>query len=131
MPWDDAIRALDRNDFDLLPFLRALDQNGYQGPIILHTWGLAWDRGHHARSISRYESLRKRLTGLRVVSASPPPACRARRVDSKVSALRAGALNFRQPIGVDPYRLGVAPSEDLEIDVLIALRIFEPPSART
>ncbi|MEZ6002980.1 MAG: TIM barrel protein [Planctomycetota bacterium] len=61
VPWDDAIRALDRSDFDLLPFLRALDQNGYQGPIILHTWGLAWDRGHHARSISRYESLRKQL----------------------------------------------------------------------
>ncbi len=52
--WDDAIRPLDRGGFDLAPFLRALRKARYGGPVILHTWGLANDPGHLARSIGTY-----------------------------------------------------------------------------
>ncbi|MCP5023610.1 MAG: sugar phosphate isomerase/epimerase [bacterium] len=52
--WSDAIRPLDRGGFDLTPFLHALRKSRYKGPVILHTWGLANDPGHLARSIRTY-----------------------------------------------------------------------------
>lgn len=60
-PWDDAIRPLDRGAFDLTPFLRALETGGYDGPIVLHTWGLANDPNHLERSLRRYAQYRRRL----------------------------------------------------------------------
>lgn len=59
--WDDAIRPLDRGGFDITPFLRALRNARYQGPVILHTWGLANDPGHLARSINEYAKYQKGL----------------------------------------------------------------------
>ncbi len=59
--WDDAIRPLDRGGFDLTPFLRALKNAHYDGPVILHTWGLANDQGHLGRSILEYERYRSQL----------------------------------------------------------------------
>ncbi len=59
--WDDAIRPLDLGGFDLTTFLRALKLDGYAGPIILHTWGLADESGHLPRSLARYLEYRRHL----------------------------------------------------------------------
>ncbi len=52
--WDDAIMPLDRGGYDLTPILRALKRANYDGPVILHTWGLANEPKHLVRSIERY-----------------------------------------------------------------------------
>lgn len=53
-PWDDAIKPLDEGGFDLLPFLQALNDAGYDGPVILHTFGITNDPGHLQRSLAKY-----------------------------------------------------------------------------
>ncbi len=58
VPWSDAIMPLDRGAFSLAPFLRALDDTGYDGPVILHTSGITGDPGHLQRSLRRYARYR-------------------------------------------------------------------------
>lgn len=53
--WADAIMPLDEGDFSLDHFLRALHEACYQGPVILHTFGIQNNPGHLQRSIHRYE----------------------------------------------------------------------------
>jgi len=53
-PWDDAIKPLDEGGFDLLPFLQALKDAGYDGPVILHTFGITNNPGHLQRSLAKY-----------------------------------------------------------------------------
>jgi sugar phosphate isomerase/epimerase len=52
--WDDAIKPLDQGDFSLLPFLKALDDEGYDGPVILHTFGITGDPDHLQDSLAKY-----------------------------------------------------------------------------
>lgn len=59
--WADAIQPLDRGTHDLVPFLQALEASGYDGPVVLHTWGITGDPGHRARSRAWYARQRERL----------------------------------------------------------------------
>ncbi|MCB9898123.1 MAG: sugar phosphate isomerase/epimerase [Planctomycetes bacterium] len=52
--WDDVIKPLDEGDYSLLPFLQALHDAGYDGPVILQTFGITDDPGHLERSLRRY-----------------------------------------------------------------------------
>lgn len=52
--WDDAIQPLAGSEFDLLPFLIALQAAGYDGPVVLHTFGITSDPGHLKRSLRKY-----------------------------------------------------------------------------
>ncbi len=52
--WSDAIKPLDVGDFSLLPFLQELHDSGYDGPIVLHTFGITNDPGHLERSLRKY-----------------------------------------------------------------------------
>ncbi len=52
--WSDAIRPLDKGAFSLQPFLQGLQDSGYKGPVILHTFGIAGDPGHRKRSLRAY-----------------------------------------------------------------------------
>ena len=54
LPWDDAIRPLDTGTYSLLPFLQALHDSGYDGPVILQTFGITDDPGHLSRSQRAY-----------------------------------------------------------------------------
>lgn len=38
--WDDAIKSLYKGDYNTVPYLKALVDNGYTGPVALHTFGL-------------------------------------------------------------------------------------------
>ncbi len=60
-PWDDAIKPLDRGKYSLLPFLQALHDSGYDGPVILHTFGITDDPGHLQRSLRAYARYRRHL----------------------------------------------------------------------
>lgn len=53
--WADAIKPLDRGSFNLLPFLGALKNVGYDGPVVLQTWAITGDPGHRGRSLQLYE----------------------------------------------------------------------------
>ena len=55
--WEDAIKPLDRGDVDLAPFLQALRDAGYEGPVVLQTFGITNDPGHLRRSRSTYSDL--------------------------------------------------------------------------
>lgn len=57
--WDDAIMPLDRGDYSLEPFLTALTRAGYDGPVILQTFGIAPDPNHLARSMAMYAKYRR------------------------------------------------------------------------
>lgn len=61
VPWDDAIKPLDRGRFSLLPFLQALEDAGYDGPVILHTFGITNDADHLQRSIQAYAKYRSNV----------------------------------------------------------------------
>ncbi|MCB9914860.1 MAG: sugar phosphate isomerase/epimerase [Planctomycetes bacterium] len=61
MPWTDAIAPLDHDDFSLQPFLQALKDAHYDGPVILHTFGITNDPGHLERSLRRYAQYRSDL----------------------------------------------------------------------
>ena len=52
--WSDAIMPLDAGAFSLLPFLQELHDVGYDGPVILHTYGITGDPGHLRRSLNKY-----------------------------------------------------------------------------
>ncbi len=52
--WGDVIKPLDKGDFSLLPFLLALHTAGYDGPVILQTYGIMNDPGHLRRSLRAY-----------------------------------------------------------------------------
>lgn len=53
--WDDAIKPLDKGAFSLLPFLQGLHDAGYNGPVVLHTFGITGDPNHLQRSLRRYD----------------------------------------------------------------------------
>jgi len=59
--WSDAIKPLDRGDFSLLPFLQALHDTGYDGPVILQTFGIVDDPGHLRRSLEAYADYTEQL----------------------------------------------------------------------
>ncbi len=61
VPWSDAIKPLDQGTYDLIPYLQALEDSGYDGPVILQTFGITNDPGHLSRSIERYARLRAML----------------------------------------------------------------------
>ncbi len=53
--WKRYIQPLDRGSFDVLRFLRTLDELGYRGPIGLQCFGIGGDaREHLARSLARW-----------------------------------------------------------------------------
>jgi len=56
-PWDDAIKPLNEGSFNLLPFLQALDNAGYDGPVILHTFGILNPPWHLKKSRAVYAKL--------------------------------------------------------------------------
>lgn len=53
-PWDDAIRPLDSGAFSLTPYLQALEDAGYNGPVVLHTFGVTDQPGHLSRSLAAW-----------------------------------------------------------------------------
>lgn len=52
--WNDVIKPLDKGSFSLAPFLLALHLSGYDGPVILQTFGITNDPGHLQRSLRAY-----------------------------------------------------------------------------
>lgn len=60
-PWDDAIKPLSEGSFDLLPFLQALSNAGYDGPVILHTFGITSPPWHLQESRAVYAELSANL----------------------------------------------------------------------
>jgi sugar phosphate isomerase/epimerase len=60
--WSDAIKPLDRGAFSLLPFLQELHDSGYDGPVILHTFGITGDPGHRKRSLREYAEYIEQIT---------------------------------------------------------------------
>ncbi len=59
--WSDAIKPLDKGDFSLLPFLQSLNDRGYAGPVILHTFGIVGDPTHLQRSIRKYAEYQEQV----------------------------------------------------------------------
>ena len=60
--WGRSIQPLDKGDFDTSRFLRALKAVGYEGPVILHTFGLqSAEPDHHHRSIATYRQMLEAL----------------------------------------------------------------------
>ncbi len=60
--WSDAIKPLNEGDLDLRPMLQALDGSGYNGPIIVHNFGLQKKpASHHQDSFNTYQALRAEL----------------------------------------------------------------------
>lgn len=59
--WEDAIKPLDKGDYSLLPFLQAVKDSGYDGPVILQTFGILDDPGHLQRSLQGYARYRSHL----------------------------------------------------------------------
>src|SRR5262245_4623646 len=60
--WSDAIMPLDQGHFSLLPFLQELHDSGYDGPVILHTFGITDDPGHLQDSLSKYAEYLEQVT---------------------------------------------------------------------
>ncbi len=57
--WSDAIKPLGEGDYDPKEFLRALKRHKFQGPIILHTFGLMKKPASHYRtSHDLYQKMR-------------------------------------------------------------------------
>lgn len=60
--WSDSIKPLNEGTLDLRPMLQALDDSGYDGPIIVHNFGLQKKpASHHQDSYTMYQTLRKEL----------------------------------------------------------------------
>ena len=53
--WSDCIKPLDNGDWSLLPFLQALEDEGYEGPVILQTFGIPGPLSHLEDSIVAYD----------------------------------------------------------------------------
>lgn len=57
--WSDAIKPLGEGDYDPKEFLRALKRHKFQGPIILHTFGLMKKpASHYKTSYDLYQKMR-------------------------------------------------------------------------
>lgn len=60
--WGRYIQPLDKGNFDLAAFLKALKELGYRGPIGLQCYGIGGDtREHLARSMEAWKKLRQNL----------------------------------------------------------------------
>ncbi|MCG8526863.1 MAG: TIM barrel protein [Opitutales bacterium] len=60
--WSDVIKPLNEGDVDVEPALRALAEKGYEGPVVLHTFGLKdSDLNHHERSYSVFSEWSERI----------------------------------------------------------------------
>jgi sugar phosphate isomerase/epimerase len=56
------LQPLDRGSFDMLAFLAALEDIGYEGPIGLQCYGIRGDARHHlTRSMAAWRAFRKKL----------------------------------------------------------------------
>lgn len=56
--WKRGIQPLTEGDYDPLQLLKALHSIGYEGPVILHTWGLQEAAAdHHQTSFERFQEL--------------------------------------------------------------------------
>jgi len=55
--WSDAIRPLDEGDKYVTPFLMLLKQHNYQGPILLHTFGIRDNPKHLQRSLKHFRAI--------------------------------------------------------------------------
>lgn len=63
LTWGDVIKPLDEGGYNLLPLLQALQDAGYDGPVILQTFGIINNPGHLQRSIRRYGVYTEQLKG--------------------------------------------------------------------
>lgn len=54
--WSDAIKPLAEGDTYVVPFLKLLKQYKYQGPILLHTFGIKNSPNHLQRSLQHFRS---------------------------------------------------------------------------
>jgi hypothetical protein len=62
--WDDAIKPLYKGDYDTSLFLKYLVQNGYKGPIALHTFGLKeLISEHFSKSLNVWRKMCSGLAG--------------------------------------------------------------------
>lgn len=60
--WSDAIKPLGEGDYDPREFLRALKRHHFQGPIILHTFGLMEKpASHYQTSYKAYQEMRREV----------------------------------------------------------------------
>lgn len=59
--WADCIKPLDEGAYSLLPFLQAIHDSGYRGPVVLQTFGITNNPGHLERSIRRYDEYQKQV----------------------------------------------------------------------
>jgi sugar phosphate isomerase/epimerase len=60
--WSDAIKPLGEGDFDPRVFLRILKKTDFQGPIILHTFGLMKKPdSHYQTSFTLYQKMRSEV----------------------------------------------------------------------
>ena len=56
--WGDAIKPLDEGDYDIAQFLDALNKIGYEGEMILHTFGIKQATTDHlSRSLAKWNDL--------------------------------------------------------------------------
>lgn len=69
--WNDVIKPLDQGDSSLLPFLEALADEGYDGPVILQTFGITGDPDHLHDSLDQYAAYIALVRGS--FSARPAP----------------------------------------------------------
>jgi len=68
--WSDSIQPLGQGDYDASKLVRALEGVGYDGPVILHTFGAQipsqswnWPADHHQRSSYVYQRMFGPLQG--------------------------------------------------------------------
>jgi sugar phosphate isomerase/epimerase len=60
--WKKGIQPLTMGDYDSSKLLKALKSIGYQGPVILHTWGLQKSAAdHHQSSFKRFQEMKAAL----------------------------------------------------------------------
>lgn len=60
--WDRGIQPLTQGDYDSSQLLNALKSVDYDGPVILHTWGLQDEAAdHHHTSYQRFQEMLKAL----------------------------------------------------------------------
>lgn len=60
--WDRGIQPLTQGDYDSSQLLEALSSVDYEGPVILHTWGLQKSAAdHHHTSFKRFQEMLEEL----------------------------------------------------------------------
>lgn len=63
--WDDAIKPLYKGDFNTTLFFKRLVQNGYKGPVALHTYGLKEPVDEHfVKSMERWQQIKQEVIDL-------------------------------------------------------------------